>query len=152
MKRYLTVAAIVVAVLLVGGVAAYSLSSGPAQMVGVIVAPGNASFDVTRPVTGGELIVDRVLAPDDSWVVVHLDMDGKPGARVGVAHVSAGTSTGVVVQLDPKVQLTEKLIVALHADRGIRSTFEFDMKRFESSPDKPYFVDGKELAKEVPVG
>jgi hypothetical protein len=152
MKRYLNVAAIVAVVLAGVGIAAYSYAAGPQKMVGVVVAGANASFDVSKPVAAGRLTVDRVLAPDDSWVVVHLDMDGKPGTRVGFAHVTAGTHGDVVVALDPTVPLTDKLIVALHADRGVRSKFEFDMKQFESSPDKPYFIDGKELAKEVPVG
>jgi hypothetical protein len=121
-------------------------------MTGVVVAAVNASFEASQPVSGGKLVVDRVVAPDGSWVVVHLDMDGKPGARVGVAHVTAGASTDVVVDLDSKATLTQKLIVALHADRGIRSSFGFDTKHFESSPDKPYFVNGLELAKEIPVG
>jgi len=151
MKRYQNIIVGLAVVLIAGGIAAYSYAAGPQAMVGVVVAARNASFDVSKPVTGGQLTVDRVLAPDDSWVVVHLDMDGKPGTRVGVAHVAAGTSTDVVVELDPAVPLTDKLIVALHADRGTRGKFEFDMKQFESSPDKPYFVDGKELAKEIPV-
>jgi hypothetical protein len=78
-------------------------------------------------------------------------MGGKPGDRVGVAHVDGGESRGVSVTLDPKAKLTDKLLVALHADRGIPGTFEFDMSRFESSPDKPYFIDGMELAKAVRV-
>ncbi len=152
MKMPLRILAILAAVLLVGGVAAYSLTAGPQEMTGVVVAAANASFEASQPVSGGKLVVDRVQAPDGSWVVVHLDMDGKPGARVGVAHVAAGVSNDVLVELDPKVTLTEKLIVALHADRGVRGKFEFDMNNFASSPDKPYFVDGVELAKEIPVG
>jgi hypothetical protein len=151
-KTLLRIAAVAAAVLLVGGLTAYSYAAGPQKMVGVVVAEKSASFDASQPVRDGVLTVDNVLAPDDSWVVVHLDMDGKPGMRVGVAHVTAGTHASVTVRLDPGVTLTDKVLVALHADRGVRGAFEFDMKRFDSSPDKPYFVNGMELAKEVPVG
>jgi len=151
MKRYLNVAVAIAIVVIAGGIAAYSYAAGPQKMSGVVVSSREAAFAVSRPVTGGALLVDSILAPDDSWVVVHLDMDGKPGTRVGVAHVKRGSSAGVSVRLDPAVALTDKVIVALHADRGVRDRFEFDMMRFESSPDKPYFVDGMELAKEVPV-
>ncbi|HEX9092893.1 MAG TPA: hypothetical protein VF902_02820, partial [Coriobacteriia bacterium] len=95
--------------------------------------------------------VDRVLAPGASWVVVHVDMDGKPGERVGFAHVDGGESRDISVPLDPKIMLTEKVLVALHADRGIAGTLEFDMDKFATSPDKPYFVDGMELATAVAV-
>jgi hypothetical protein len=84
-------------------------------------------------------------------VVVHLDVDGKPGERVGLVHVDGGESRVVDVALDPKVELTDKLLVALHADRGIVGKFEFDMGKFETSPDKPYFVEGMELATAVAV-
>ena len=150
-KTLLRIAAVAAAVLLVGGLTAYSYAAGPQKMTGVVVAEKSASFDASQPVRGGVLTVDNVLAPDDSWVVVHLDMDGKPGMRAGVAHVTAGRHASVTVRLDPAVKLTDKVLVALHADRGVRDTFEFDMKRFDSSPDKPYFVNGMELAKEVPV-
>src|SRR5450759_1696831 len=73
-----------------------------------------------------------------------------PGARIGLQAIPAGTSTDVEVKLDD-VKLTGKLIVAVHADRGIGGKFEFDKKLFDASPDKPYFVDGMELAMEAKV-
>ena len=44
---------------------------------------------------------------------------------------------------------TPKVIVAVHADKGIAGTFDFDMMNKEMSPDRPFFVDGTELAKVV---
>jgi hypothetical protein len=154
MKRLLQIAGVVLTVVAVvgAGAYAYAASRGPAKMLGVVVAAKNAAFEVRdQPGAFTTLAVDRVLAPGPSWVVVHLDMDGKPGARVGLTHVGGGESRAVIVVLDPKVELSEKLLVALHADRGVVGAFEFDMERFDSSPDKPYFVDGMELAKAVRV-
>jgi len=34
----------------------------------------------------------------------------------------------------------------LQADRGVRGSFEYDAARFESSPDKPYYVGGSEVS------
>jgi len=96
-----------------------------------------------------ELVVDRVLAPQDAWVVVHLDNNGKPGMRVGLQHVKKGESTNVKVKLD-KVG-TPKVIVALHADRLNADKFDFDMMAPKMSADRPYFVDEKELAKVITV-
>lgn len=121
-------------------------------MLGVVVAGKNAALEVKdQPGITTTLVVDRVLAPGDSWVVVHLDMDGKPGERVGLAHVDGGETRNVSVKFDPKVKITEKVLVALHADRGIAGELEFDMENFAASPDKPYFIDGMELAKAVVV-
>jgi hypothetical protein len=154
MSKFLKFAGIALAVIATLGVTAYAYAASQSKpkMLGVVVAEKNAALEVAdQPGVGATLVVDRVLAPDASWVVVHLDMDGKPGKRVGLAHVDAGVSRAIRVQLDPKVEPTEKLLVALHADRGVVGTFEFDMDRFEISPDKPYFVDGMELATAVRV-
>lgn len=96
-----------------------------------------------------ELVVDRVLAPQDAWIVVHLDDNGKPGPRVGLEHVDKGESTNVKVKLDEVG--TPKVIVAVHADRGVAGEFDFDMMAPKMSPDRPYFVNEKELAKVVTV-
>jgi hypothetical protein len=154
MNRLLKIAGIVLAVVTIAGAAtyAYTASRGETKMLGVVVAAKNAAFDVRdQPGVFTTIAVGPVLAPGPSWVVVHLDMDGKPGPRVGLAHVDAGETRTVTVVLDPKIELTEKLLVALHADRGVTGAFEFDMDKFEASPDKPYFVDGMELAKAVRV-
>lgn len=92
------------------------------------------------------ITVDRAVAPTDAWVVVHLDNHGAPGKRVGLAKIPAGESRNVVVQLDASVMLTEKLLVAIHADRGETDVFEFDMMNAVNSPDQPFFVDGAEVA------
>jgi hypothetical protein len=154
MNKFLKIAGIIIAVIATAGVSAYAYaaSRGEAKMLGVVVAAKNAALEVKdQPGVTSTLVVDRVLAPGASWVVVHLDMDGKPGERVGILHVDGGESSNLTVPLDPKVKLTEKLLVALHADRGVAGTFEFDMDKFETSPDKPYFIDGMELAKAIVV-
>jgi hypothetical protein len=154
MKRSLGIAGIALGVLFTLGMTAYTFANtpkDPTQMLGVVVARGAASLNVAdQPGASGSIIVDSLVAPGPSWIVVHLDMDGKPGDRVGVLAVPAGSSTKLTVPIE-NVTLTDKLIVALHADRGVAGTFDFDMKAFASSPDKPYFIDGKELAHEVAV-
>lgn len=104
---------------------------------------------VDQPVRRATIKVDNVMAPGDAWIVVHLDMDGMPGRRVGLAWVPKGMTMGTVVQLDASVALTEKLLIALHADRGEPQVFEFNMADGVNSPDQPYFTDGMEVA--VPI-
>ncbi len=71
---------------------------------------------------------------------------------VGTEPVVAGERADVVVMLDDDAMMTDRLIVALHADRGKRGVFEFDMDHFMKSPDKPYFVDFEEAARMVSTG
>jgi hypothetical protein len=121
------------------------------MMVGVVVAGENVALEVEDQAgVEDELAVSRVLAPDDSWIVVHLDDDGMPGMRVGLLLVAEGQSFDLKVPLDEPVT-TRNVIVALHADRGERGKFEFDMEEFMRSPDKPYFVDLEEVAVVVGV-
>ena len=121
------------------------------MMVGVVVAGENVALEVEDQVGAGDSIaVSRVVAPDDSWLVVHLDDDGMPGKRVGLLRVEEGEHEDLVITLDEPVT-TPNVIIALHADRGQRGTFEFDMDAFMRSPDKPYFVDFEEVAVVVAV-
>lgn len=120
------------------GVWGYVASAESAQLELAASQPGAA-----------EISVDRVLAPGGAWVVVHLDVGGKPGMRVGLLYVPEGESTDVRVPLEDVT--TDSVIVALHADRGELEVFDFDMDAPTTSPDRPYFVDGQELAAIVGV-
>jgi hypothetical protein len=118
---------------------------------GYVVSARNAALEAEaeQNLAGGELVVDRVLTPGDAWIVVHLDDDGSPGMRVGLAPISSGESRNVRVPVEG--DLTDSLIVAVHADRGTRGVFDFAMDDPAGSPDRPYFVDGAELATVVSV-
>jgi len=153
MKRFLNITGIVLGVALSLGMTVYAFanSSKAGDMVGVVATKKAAAIEVMdQPGARGSIKVAKVLAPGQSWIAVHLDDNGMPGRRIGLQAVPAGESKDVVVKIDD-VKLTDKLIVALHADRGIVGTFEFASDKFDSSPDKPYFVGGMELAMEASV-
>ncbi|TDB37899.1 MAG: hypothetical protein D9V44_07575 [Actinobacteria bacterium] len=119
---------------------------------GVKADAGTAAIEVAdQPGTTTTLKIDRALAPTGAWIVVHLDENGMPGKRVGLLQIPAGESLGVAVELDSSIPLTEKLFVAVHADRGAAGQFEFDMEDKVGSPDQPFFVDGEEVATAVVV-
>ena len=118
---------------------------------GVKTDPGTAAIEVSdQPGATGALKVDRALAPAGAWVVVHLDKDGAPGQRVGLAQIPKGENKNVEVKLDP-LPLTDKLFVAIHADKGQPGAFEFDMMDKINSKDQPYFINGEEVAAAVAV-
>ena len=121
------------------------------MMVGVVVAEERVALEVEDQLGAAEAVtVSRVLAPDDSWLVVHLDDDGMPGKRIGLLRVDEGESVDLSVPLDEPAT-TPNVIVALHADRGRADEFEFDKEKFMSSPDKPYFVEFEEVAVVVAI-
>lgn len=123
------------------------MSENP-EVWGYVASADTAQLEVTEDqLDAKELTVDRVLSPQDAWLVVHADDNGKPGMRIGLKRIDKGESTDVKVELD-KVT-TDKVIVAVHADRAEKGEFEFDMMTPTMSPDRPYFVDEKELAKVV---
>lgn len=149
---------IALAMLLIAALALAGCAVNPAdaeksedpEVWGYVASANGAQLEVTEDQLGAtELVVDRVLAPGDAWVVVHADDDGKPGMRIGLAPITKGESTDVRVELEEVT--TPKVIVAIHADRGTRGEFDFDMMAPTMSPDRPYFVDGKELAAVVTV-
>jgi hypothetical protein len=131
-------------------IAAWAIDTAraPAAMLGVVVAPRNAALTVrSQSSVAGHLVVDRVLAPDDSWIVVtSAAKSGADAPVVGMARVPAGESRNVDVPLVPGLQMNQDLVVTVHADRGVRGRFEFAASRFETSPDKPYFSAGVALS------
>ena len=81
--------------------------------------------------------------------MVHADDNGAPGERFGLAHIDAGETRDISVSIEGVP--TDKVFVAIHADKGQPDVFDFDMMNKEMSPDRPYFVDRKELAAVVTV-
>ena len=119
---------------------------------GVKAAVGEAAIEVSpQPGASGTIVVDRAVAPGPAWIVVHLDDNGMPGKRVGFASIVAGENRSVTVTLTPGVALTDNLLVAVHADRGVLGALEFNMDDKVNSPDQPYFVSGKEVATKLAV-
>jgi hypothetical protein len=122
------------------------------DVMGYIARKGDAAIEARdQAVTGRTFVAAKVVAPESAWVIVHLDKGGhKPGMRIGYVHVEKGVSTEVRVPLDTDM-LTPDLLVAVHADRGEAGKLEFDMDAKEKGPDKPFFVDGHEVATAVTV-
>lgn len=146
------IAALVVGALaLTGCSAAVETLEGDMEVWGYVASADNAQLEIAEDQNGTEeLVVDRVLAPGDAWIVVHADDNGKPGMRIGLERVEKGESTNVKVAFDEEIP-TPKVIVALHADKGESGEFDFDMMNPKMSPDRPYFVNREELARVVLV-
>lgn len=153
MKTARNIALIVLAVVLAASSTIYAFANAPEKgsmgVWGYVANPDDASLKVGDQLGADTLVVDKVEAPGAAWIVVHADDNGMPGERVGLAHIAKGTSTDVKVRL--KGVKSEKVIIAVHADRGRPNNFDFDMNDKEGSPDRPFFVARKELAKIVQV-
>jgi hypothetical protein len=133
--------------------AALSLAAGagssPAQEVRA--APGSAVIEVAGRLTViDQLVIDKVVAPGPSWVAVYLVADdGKPSALAGHVAVGAGETLGVTVPIAADMTLTDKILVALHADLGAAGVFEYTPGDFSGSIDKPYAAGEAELSRAV---
>ena len=148
-----TIALSVLAAVLLLTATIYSFANAPAKgtmgVWGYVVDSKNASLDVSDQPGADTLVVSRVTAPQAAWLVVHADDNGMPGKRVGLVHIDKGESVDVAVKLTGVK--TQKVIVAVHADKGTPGNFEFDMDNKEKSADRPFFVNRKELARIVTV-
>jgi len=141
--KLLLTCALLAALALVAG-----CSSEAPKVWGYVATADSAQLELAEEQAGtSSLSVDRVLVPENAWIVVHLDDNGKPGDRVGLLAVEKGESADLVVPLEGVT--SDNVIVAVHADRGTDGEFDFDMMEKEMSPDRPFFVDSAELAKVV---
>ena len=139
--------ALAVSALALTALFAWGTFAGADEVMGYVAGEGDAKVVAEDQIGARSTVtIAEVVAPRDAFVVVHQNDGGMPGKRVGLAAVKAGTTRDVGVVLDRDVPLTPDLLVALHADGGQRGKFEFDMKKMEHSPDRPFFVGGKEVA------
>jgi hypothetical protein len=86
-----------------------------------------------------EVVVDEVISDGPGWVVIHEDDDGSPGAVIGNAAVSDGTSTDVSVTLDRDAEDGETLYAMLHDDSPEDGEYSFDPSA--SEPEDPPALD-----------
>ena len=73
---------------------------------------------------GNTVTIASIVAQVDGFMVVHQSVEGAPGPVAGVAPVSAGTNTDVVVTLDMN-DPTVILYPMLHVDTGAAGEYEF---------------------------
>jgi hypothetical protein len=129
----------------------YSFANAPEEgsmgVWGYVASGDDAQLEVDDQAAGSEILVSRVASPVAAWVVVHVDDDGMPGERVGLAQIAEGESTEVRVELSEAT--AQSVIVAVHADKGNPGEFDFDMEDAAESADRPLFVDRMELAEVV---
>jgi hypothetical protein len=89
----------------------------------------------------GQLVISRVVANQDGWIVIHRDNANQPvvPAIIGKVQVTKGTSTDVKIILDSAVANGERLWAMLHEDTGVKGLYEFSGS---TSPDQPISVNG----------
>ena len=93
-------------------------SSQPADDVTPMVEVSN------QDASSGSVTIQKVVAADPGWIVIHTESDGAPGPIVGYAQVQAGENDNVTVEIDTGAA-TAKLFAMLHLDAGTMGTYEF---------------------------
>lgn len=93
--------------------------------LGTMVVGGNA-IAVNDQAAGGKVDIQMVTLAKDGWVVVHGDMDGKPGGILGARRFNAGENQTGVVELLKPTEEGKVYYAMLHSDDGDRA---FDYKK-----------------------
>jgi len=94
---------------------------------GLVIRAGDASIKAAQQgAPWGLLVIQRVVTPVPSWVVVQARGTSRKSSSVlGYAEVPAGVSEGITIHLDPSQADINILVVSLLADRGKPGVFEF---------------------------
>lgn len=101
----------------------------------VTASPAITAMD--QSIADKTVTIASVNAPEAGWLVVHADVNGKPGSVVGHSRVEAGVSRNVIVTVDASL-LTSTLHAMLHTDQGVVGRYEFP------GPDVP-MKDGEDV-------
>jgi hypothetical protein len=93
-----------------------------------------------QPLTDdGQVTIDSVTVPEAAWLVIHAEHDGQIGEVLGETAVPPGTSSSIIVTIDP-LRATSRLAAMLHRDAAEIGEFEFP------GPDAPWMEDGQTVA------
>ncbi len=99
------------------------------------VSPGTINV-VDQEILNGKIEINQVIAPHGGWIVIHQNDNGDTGKILGETLVQQGTSEKVLVTLTAGAEITSELFAMLHADEGIKGTYEFP------GPDAPILTKG----------
>ncbi|HRC77189.1 MAG TPA: hypothetical protein PLO33_16025, partial [Kouleothrix sp.] len=109
-------------------------------------AASAASIDVDdQAVANGSIEVAEINATEDGWIVVHTDVNDKPGPVIGHTAVKKGEAYKVAIKLEQAVAPGAKLWPMLHIDAGTIGTYEFP------GPDVPVVVNNNIVMKQISV-
>ena len=84
--------------------------------------------------SGGKVTIEKVVADQAGWLVIHITRNGAPGPVIGQAPIAEGSNENVEVTIDLD-QATQQLFAMLHLDGGTEGEYEFP------GDDVPVFVD-----------
>jgi plastocyanin len=82
----------------------------------------------------GTVTIEKVIADQPGWLVIHITRNGAPGPVIGQSPVAEGSNANVEVAIDLD-QATQQLFAMLHLDAGTVGVYEFP------GDDAPVFVD-----------
>ena len=146
-SRDLIIGIIVIAVLVVGGIVLF----GGKEEVKVFepekpaIAP---SVSVSgQQVQDSNVVIEKVVAAEPGWMVIHADVDGKPGTVIGQTAVEVGENSNVVVEIDLE-KATPTLFAMLHYDAGEVGVYEFPGDDVPVKIDENIVVTGFSAEKE----
>jgi plastocyanin len=85
--------------------------------------------------SGGTVTIEKVVADQPGWIVIHITEDGAPGPVIGQSPVPEGRNSNVEVAIDLDLA-TQQLFAMLHFDAGTEGVYEFP------GDDAPVFDGG----------
>ncbi len=116
------------------------------------LTPADVVFEAQRSL-GIEIVVAEVLLPAAGFVVLRADEAGAPGGIVGAGELLAeGSHTGVVVELDDRLEISATLWAQLVIDRNGNRTLDLEgLDAADSGDAVALRVDGFDAADSAPI-
>jgi len=107
------------------------------------IAIRQASITVSsQSLVGDEVVVDSLYLDKSGYLVIHKDVDGKPGPVIGHSDLLSGEKTNVKIKIDAS-QAGTKVFAMLHYDDDNDGVYGFP------DEDKPVLLEGKVAVKPI---
>jgi hypothetical protein len=106
-------------------VSVLGLVGGAAFADDMMKKDGESSVKVeNQTIDDARVVIAEVDSAGPGWLVIHADLNGKPGAVIGYAAVREGRNENVTVAIDVS-RATPVLYAMLHDDKGKIGVYEF---------------------------
>jgi len=92
------------------------------QSEAMMIAPSVVAED--QRIVEDSVTVASVYMTVPGWLVIHTEVDGKPGPVIGHTALPQGESKDIKVEIDES-DATSTLFAMLHVDEGVIGTYEF---------------------------
>jgi len=92
--------------------------SGVNESLNLSISAEEAAVMVSNQVAGGQVVIDSIVLPENAWVAVRKNDDGREGNTLGAKYFAKGTHANVIVKMVKPTEAGQSYWAVIVKDDG----------------------------------